>query len=289
MALCAFTGWRVGIKPIRTHHQTTTVGLKEKIVCHTRSGIQTLFSIVLTSFAFQTACLTNIKNACINELTNRACDPTCIRPDVFIVVCVRYRSWQICIHRDSCDVLTTLTMVKPRFRTSSTPISAFGAFIVVCVFIEVGGTILYALIALQVDFGSVVGEPTWGALFRVIDTGFAVGVTDEALETGGIGISSIHTSIRTWRRSINEEMIDIVRILLTSCARTIRCPKAQSTSQVAGLAFIGAYISVQSFGTHLKAFLVVKKISNSRHVFAVLTIERASVACDAWRIALFTG
>lgn len=70
---------------------------------------------------------------------------------------------------------------------------------------------------LKVDLGSKVGESARGAFFGVINTGFAIRITEKTPEVGGIGVGAIEACVRTLIGSEDKEMIDVAGILFASC------------------------------------------------------------------------
>ncbi len=82
----------------------------------------------------------------------------------------------------------------------------------------------------EINSGTEIGQSARCAFFGVIDTSFAVWITKKASEAGGVGISTVETSIRALGGSQDEEMIDIAGILFASGTRAVACSKAQVTS-----------------------------------------------------------
>ena len=88
-------------------------------------------------------------------------------------------------------------------------------------------------VVLKVDFGAVIGKTARSTLFGIIDAFFTVGIAEQALETGYIGVCAIETDVRALSGSINKEVIEITGIHLAGGTRTIASSKTQVTPRIA--------------------------------------------------------
>jgi hypothetical protein len=151
----------------------------------------------LAGVALGTALLAKEKNVGVNELPSGTGGTASVCPDVFVV-----RSF--CGGRDECVringndgyVLARLAFINSDFYASGTSIRAFGASAVKSFLIKSSCTVLNTDVTFEINSGTKVGQSTRETFFGVVDTSFAVGITKNAGKAGGIGVSTIETSIR---------------------------------------------------------------------------------------------